>query len=128
MKKISKWDAFKSKEYTLEDMGRAAIFLLPSLKLKKKVGKETLEKNLESFLKKHFGGGTTSLVPKFGFWVNGEKVEYDESREYKVSFVGKERIPLLIRKVASIARLMNEKAVYFEAGQYACLIKPKTKK
>jgi hypothetical protein len=48
----------------------------------------------------------------------------DESRQYAVSFKGKDRIPLLLEELAHIATLAGEECIYFEAGQYACLVYP----
>jgi hypothetical protein len=48
----------------------------------------------------------------------------DESRIFEVSFKGKENIPLLIKKLAQVARLTGEECIYLKAGQYACTVAP----
>ena len=87
----------------------------------------TAEENLHQFLSKEFGAFTTTTVPYFGFWRSaGLRITYDECRLYEVSFVGKERMPLLLTKLAEIARIIGEECIYFKAGQYTCLVRPKS--
>jgi len=121
----SKWKSLTGKDYTLEDLGRPAIFLLPIRKLKQKVGNITVEEDLHRFLIEHFGAYTSSTIPSFGFWKSiREATISDECREYEVSFVGKERIPTLLKKLAEIAKIIEEECIYVKAGQYSALIYP----
>ena len=124
---INKWEAFKdNKYYKLKDLGRPAIFLLPAKKLKRKVNGISIDKSLNEFILKNFGAYTTSLLPSFGFWRNDKKkIVYDKCLEYEVSFAGKEKIPLLLRKIAEVAAAIDEECIYFKAGQYTCLVFPK---
>jgi len=126
MKNKSKWSEFGGKSYRIEDLGRPAIFLLPSRKLRTKMGSKTVEEKFHEFLAETFGAFTTTAVPYFGFWRNtGAQLIYDECRLYEVSFAGKEKIPLLLEKLAEVARAIGEECIYFKAGQYACLVHPK---
>jgi hypothetical protein len=110
----------------IEDLGRPAIFLIPIKKLGKKMGNSTVRKNLHLFLVEHFSAYTTSTVPGFGFWKNHQKLTIvDECCEYEVSFPGKNKIPLLLRKLTEIARVTGEACIYIKAGQYAALVYPK---
>ncbi len=121
-----KWSGFGSDRYRLQNLGRPAVFLVPLKKLAFKIGDETVEDQLHRFLIKQFGAFTTSAIPGYGVYTDPEqKVVLDESREYKVSFNGKERIPLLIDELARIAALVGEDCIYLEAGQYACLVYPR---
>ncbi len=121
----NKWKSFDGENYRIEDLGRPAIFLLPKKKLKRKVGDITVEEDLHKFLVKHFGAYTSSTIPSFGFWRNAKKATiFDECREYEVSFMGKERIPVLLKKLAQIAVIIKEKCIYIKAGQYSGLIYP----
>ena len=107
---MSKWEAFKNeKYYKLKNLGRPAIFLLPVKKLRKKVGGISVDKFLNEFILKNFGAYTTSLLPIFGFWRNDrKKIVYDKCLEYEVSFIGKEKIPLLLCKLAEVATAIDE--------------------
>jgi hypothetical protein len=89
-------------------------------------GGETIQRQLHRFLITNFGGFTTALIPSFGIWkdANQEAVE-DECRQYRVSFDGKERIPLLAAELARIAALIDEDCIYLEAGQYAATVSPR---
>lgn len=121
----NKWKGFSSGDYTIKNLGRPAVFLLPTKKLNKKFGGETLKSNLHKFLIKNFGSYTTSIVPQFGFWKkSNESTIVDECCEYEVSFLGKNRIPLLIKKLSEIASAAKEECVYLKAGQYSCFVYP----
>ena len=122
------WEGLDGPRYELIDLGRPATFFLPSHKLQRKMGKETIEEHLRSFLHRNFQAFTTTTVPYFGFWRdNGGKIHYDECRLYEVSFKGKERIPALCETLAEVARVIGEESIYLRAGQYTCLVKPKQK-
>ena len=122
----SKWAEFRSKRYELIDLGRPAVFLVPSHKLRLEQGGRTVEDDLHAFLLEKFGAFTTTTVPYFGFWrQNGQRFVHDECRLYEISFVGKKRIKILLEKLASVAEFIGEDCLYFKAGQYGCLVKPK---
>ena len=122
----NKWKQFRdSKNYHLVNLGRPAIFLLPSKKLNRKFNGTTVKEYLRNFLINNFGAYTSSLISNFGVWKNGKKmIVYDECQEYEVSFVGKEKIPLLLKKITEICLAIEEDCIYFKAGQYACLLYP----
>lgn len=121
----NKWKLFKGKKYRLENLGRPAIFLLPIKKLHVKLNALTIEEDLRSFLIKNFGAYSVSIIPSFGLWKNSEgAIISDECRQYEVSFVGKEKIPLLLGKLAEIVIALEEECIYFKAGQYSCLVYP----
>lgn len=121
----NKWAEFRCERYGIEDQGRTMVFLIPSYKLQKPVGQSTVEQILHSFLKKCIGSFTYLLVPYAGTWTNehGENF-YDESREYRVAFLGKERIPLLLEILAAIAQEIGEACIFVVVGQYAATIPP----
>jgi hypothetical protein len=75
----------------------------------------------------HFDGYTCAELPSFGVWKDGAKLYYDRCKLYEVSFKGKEQIPEFIKKLTDLCVAMGERAIYFKAGQYSCLIKPKNK-
>lgn len=119
------WKEFEDESYRLEDLGRAATFLLPSHKLRMDFGDSTVEKVLENFLFDNFYAFTTTTFPSAGLWRNNEnKVFYDECKRYEVSFAGKEKIPIIIKKLAEICKHIEEECLYFTAGQYVCIIYP----
>ena len=122
----SKWAPFRRKEYIIEDLGRPAIFLIPINKLQKKIEGVTVRESLHQFLVKNFSAYTTSTVPGFGFWKNDKKLTIvDECCEYEVSFLGKNKIPVLLRKLAEITNATGEECIYVKAGQYSALVYPK---
>jgi len=121
----NKWEGFKVRGCRIENLGRPAVFLIPSHKMRVKMGDQAVEEALHEFLAQKYGAFTTTLLPLFGFWQNGKKeIDYDECRQYEVSFPGKEHIPPLIEFLAKICQAIGEDCLYFKAGQYACTIWP----
>lgn len=125
----SKWAEFaENGNYRLVDLGRPAVFLVPEKKLKLKIGGKSIERHLQSFLSENFGAFTSSAMSNFGVWVNDEQVvSRDRCRVYEVSFLGKDKMSLLLKKLAEIAAAIKEECIYFKAGQYSCLIYPKSR-
>jgi len=126
----SKWKDLHDEYYEIVDLGRPAVFLVPSHLLQRSISTDddaqTVEQFIEAYLMDHFGAFTKTMIPEFGFWLSGGKKKcLDECRRYEVSFLGKERICPLMRMLAQVARIVNEDCVYFKAGQHACLIYPK---
>ena len=120
----SKWQSLSGSGYRLVDLGRPAVFLLPTKKLSR-----AIEKDLHWFIVAHFGAYTTSTIPSFGFWKNAERATIsDECRIYEVSFLGKDRIPVLLKKLAKVAAQIEEECIYVKAGQYTALVYPKRTK
>ena len=120
-----KWSGLGGMSYRLEDLGRPAVFLLPEEKLGIVIGDKTIRQIIEDFLVSHFGGFTTYTSTSYGVWRDGEQViAYDNCVLFRVSFEGKDRIPAFAAKLAEIALLIDEKCIYFEAGQYASLLFP----
>ncbi|KKT30014.1 hypothetical protein A3G55_04280 [Candidatus Giovannonibacteria bacterium RIFCSPLOWO2_12_FULL_44_25] len=120
--KQSKWRAFqKSDDYEIIDLGRPAVFLVPIGKLQVKVGKATVEKYLEKFLKKNFEAFTVRHSGIRGHW----KGQIDDLTEYEVSFLGKEKIPKLLKMLADLSEKIGEKCFYIKAGQYTALVSEK---
>jgi hypothetical protein len=109
----------------IESLGRMAVFLLPSLKLKQrqKLGR-TYEEIVHQFLMKHFGGYTASAGNIFGFWRNeaSGREWYGEHREYKVSFRGRDRVSMLQLFLSRLAADLGEESIYLEYGEDAWLI------
>lgn len=122
----NKWSEFERPEYRLQDLGRPAVFIIPTRALAQPMNEETLADNLNQFLVDNFGAYTAMTIPAFGIWRGpGGSLASDESRVYEVSFKGKENIPLLIKKLAQIAELTGEECIYLKAGQYSCLVSPR---
>lgn len=123
----NRWQKFQhGHNYDLVNLGRPARFLVPCGKLAFPYESTTVEKHLKAFLTQNFGAFTTSIVPNFGIWRNetGQLVD-DECREFRVSFLGKRRIALLLEELALVAHAIGEACIYVEAGQYAALVYPK---
>lgn len=114
-----------AKGLRLDSLGRMAVFLLPSLKLKQrqKLGR-TYEEIVHQFLMKHFGGYTASAGNIFGFWRDAASGRewYGEHREYKVSFRGRDRVAMLQQFLARLAADLGEESIYLEYGEDAWLV------
>ncbi len=121
----SKWADFDDPSYTIVDLGRPAVFLVPSHKLRLPMKDQDVETCIRDFLMDKFGAFSTTMVPQFGFWrAEDGRVDYDECRRYEVSFLGKEPIGDLMRLLAEICKVIEEDCIYFKAGQYTYLIYP----
>lgn len=119
------WEGLEQPGYRIENLGRTAVFLIPSTKLKMPYRDTTIENDLHEFLMKEFGAFRNPPVPDSGFWRNVDaRIVYDECRVYIVAFLGKERIPILFSKLVEIARYIGEACLYVEAGQYSGLLRP----
>lgn len=123
-KRASKWDKIPKGNYRVVDLGRPAIFLLPAEKLETMVGGITVRDLVHQFLVANFGAYTASYIPSFGLWRSGKGVIHDKCYEFEVSFSGKEKIPVLLEKLAGIAALIKEECIYVKAGQYSGLVFP----
>ncbi len=123
------WKDLGGPTYRIENLGRPAVFLIPSVKLRSPTPSgKTIEDDLHAFLSETFGAFTTTTVPFFGFWQNDhEQLVYDECRMYEVSFDGKHLIPQLLTKLAEICSLIGEECLYVKAGQYSGLLYPEKK-
>lgn len=111
--------------FRLDPLGRMAVFLLPSLKLKQRRRRgRSYEEVVHHFLLKHFGGYTASAGNIFGFWRDDEtgREYYGEHREYKVSFRGRERVAMLQHFLSKLARELAEDTIYLEYGEDAWLV------
>lgn len=111
--------------YTEVDLGRPASFLIPSLKLKGTDKEQRkIEDKIHVFLLENFSGYTVR-DGVYGYWKVDEKVFYGEHKEYRVSFKGKERIPLLKQFLAEITHEIEEQCLYIETGEDSFLNLPK---
>jgi hypothetical protein len=120
----NKWDEFASTKYTLKNLGRPAVFLIPSKKLRHQMNETTVEESVKIFLMGQFGAFSMTPLPYFGVWMDGEVIHYDECCRYEVSFVGKEHIPKLLEFLSDVAIATEEICLYVSAGQYTCLLYP----
>lgn len=108
----------------VESLGRMAVFLLPSLKMKQKKLGKSYEEIVHHFLMKHFAGYTASAGNIFGFWRDGKmrRDYYGEHKEYKVSFRGRDRVVMLQRFLSRLAGELGEESIYLEYGEDAWLV------
>ena len=123
---VNKWEGLTPLDCRIEDLGRPAQFLLPVQKLGMSTpsGKD-IRDDLHDFLLAEFGAFTTAHIPGFGIWRDAHgKAVVDDCTQYKVSFKGKDRIPVLLAKLKEVCQLMSEDCIYVEAGQYAGLLYP----
>jgi hypothetical protein len=105
-------------------IGQMAVFLVPSLKIKRRLkdGK-TVEEEIHNFLLDTFGGYTASAGNIFGYWKDGKGQEsYGEHKEYKVGLVDDRRADDLKRYIGRLAKDLDEECIYFEYGKEALFI------
>jgi hypothetical protein len=114
-------------DYEKVSLGRMAVFLLPSLKLKlrRQADGRTVEEHVHQFLLSHFDGYTAATGNIHGWWRNRGEEHYGEHREFKVAFAGKDRIAVLEGFLADVAVEICEQTIYIETGEDAWLIVPK---
>ena len=112
--------------YRKDSLGRMAVFLLPSLQLNSRDEDGiTLEEHVHRFLMANFSAYTAQAGNIHGFWKDaGGREHYGEHKVYKVSFPGKDRVPVLEEFLAQLARRLGEECIYLETGEDACLIYP----
>jgi len=113
--------------YREHDLGEAARFLVPSLKLKSppEAG-SSVESRLHDFLMKNFGGYTAQAGNIFGYWRDsGGRDSYGEHREYTVALLDHSKLCTLKTFLAQTAKDLGEECIYLLAGQHGFLIYPK---
>src|SRR6187549_706243 len=100
----------KKQSFRVESLGRMAVFLLPSLKLKQKQRGKTHEEIVHHFLMKHFAGYTASAGNIFGYWRDDQtgREYYGEHKEYKVSFRESDRAEMLQTFLSRLAKELGE--------------------
>jgi hypothetical protein len=114
----------RAQPFRVEPLGRMAVFLLPSLKLKQKKLGKNYEEVVHHFLMKHFAGYTASAGNIFGFWRDEktQREQYGEHKEYKVSFRGRNRVAMLQKFLSELAGELGEDSIYLEYGEDAWLV------
>jgi hypothetical protein len=114
----------KKQSFRVESLGRMAVFLLPSLKLKQKKRGKPHDEIVHHFLMKHFAGYTASAGNIFGFWRDDQtgREYYGEHKEYKVSFRGRDRVDMLQEFLSELAKELGEDSIYLEYGEDAWLV------
>ena len=112
--------------YREQRLGAPAMFLMPSLKLKKPgCDHPSLESRLHAFLMENFGGYTAQAGNIFGYWKDAAGADtYGEHREFTVSLTDDVSAPLLKEYLASIAKEMGEECIYLRAAGETFLIYP----
>ena len=124
---MNKWVEFRDKSFKIVNLGRPAVFFIPLKKLKGGRGIR-IRQDLHLFLITQFGAYSASLVPSFGFWRDASKATItDKCIVFEVSFDGKEKIPVLVKKLAELALGIKEDCIYLKTGQYSCLVYPNKK-
>jgi len=99
-------------------LGEAAIFLLPSLKLKKR----SVEEEVHRFLVENFGGYTAAAGNIFGYWVGPDGREsYGEHRQFMVA-VDEAKRQRLFEFLARIARELDEESILLHTADGVSVI------
>jgi hypothetical protein len=114
--------------YRKVSLGRMAVFLLPSLKLKAR-GQDgvPVEQRVHDFLIANFAGYTVETGNILGFWRDdGGQELYGEHRLFRVAFTSEDRVPELEAFLARVASEIGEQSIYLETGEDAWLIYPRS--
>lgn len=111
------------------DLGRPAIFLIPSVKVynpKYSKTRQSVAKTLHNFLTDVFGGYMCASGNIYGYF-RTEALEYDELREFRVAFKEDEektKVPLLQDFLARVCDDIGEECIYLICGEDAMLVYP----
>lgn len=114
----------------VENLGRRATFLIPSVKVyntKYSKTRQSIAKTIHTFLNSTFGGYTCASGNIYGYFAK-ETTEYDELREFRVAFKEDEKktkVPQLQEFLARICEDIGEECIYLECGEDAMLVYPK---
>lgn len=102
--------------YRKVPIGRAAVFLLPKIKL------DSVRDEVNHFLTEHFESFTLEEGNDIkGYW----RKAYDGVLvRYTVSFNGKDRIAILDEFLAKLAGKLNEECIYVSTGEDVWLVYP----
>ncbi len=105
-------------------LGEAAVFLLPSLKLKQRSADGApVEEKIHRFLMDNFGGYTAAAGNIFGYWVDDEgRHSYGEHRQFLVAIQGEEKRAKLQQFLAAIGRELGEDSILLQIGSSVSLI------
>lgn len=118
-------------KFRIEDIGRRATFLIPSVKVynaKYSKTRQSVAKTIHNFLNATFGGYTCASGNIYGYF-SKESAEYDELREFRVSFKEDDKrakVPKLQEFLASLCADIGEECIYLECGEDAMLVYPIT--
>jgi hypothetical protein len=118
LEKFNDWLTKKIEHEKLTDIGRMAIFYLPTKKSK------SLKSKIHNFLIKNYGAYTHEPSNIRGFWKQGKEIIKDRNERYEVSFSDKNKIPKLIDFLSEICGEMKEEAIYLTMGDQSYLVKP----
>lgn len=104
-----------------KSIGRAAIFLVPREKLGWDWQGKTVEEKIKEFLSENYGGCQKLTADIEGFWEGAYDGIYTQ---FKVTFLGKEKIAVLDKFLEELTQVTRENCVYEETGEDAWLIYP----
>lgn len=113
----------------IEDLGKPAVFLIPSVKVYNKKYSLTgqfIAREIHKFLMETFGGYTCASGNIFGYFTS-TFAEYDELRQFSVAFKedeGRTKVPKLQEFLAKICEDIGEECIYLVCGEHAMLVYP----
>jgi hypothetical protein len=101
-----------------ERLGKPAIFLLASLKLKRRSDAGiSVEEEVHRFLMEQFGGYTAAAGNIFGYWVGPDgRHSYGEHRQFMVALDAEEKVQRLKEFLAKIAGELDEESILLQLG------------
>ncbi len=114
----------------LENLGRRAMFLIPSIKVYNRSlskSRQSVAKTIHNFLIDTFGGYTCASGNIYGYF-KSEHTEYDELREFRVALgadpSGLQGLYKLGEFLARLCDDIGEECIYMENGNEATLVYP----
>jgi hypothetical protein len=110
--------------YFEQALGKTAVFLLPSLKLReRKENGAAIEEHVHHFLMDNFGGYTAAAGNIFGYWKDQDGSEsYGEHREFTIGLADDSKIGVLKAFLARMAAELDEQCIYLVAAGEAVLV------
>jgi len=111
----------------IEKLGTPVMFLVPSVKVygrKYSKSRQSVAKTIHNFLNDQFGGYTCASGNIYGYFTS-EFTEYDELREFRVSFeLHYDKWNTLCEFLANLAADIGEECIYIRNADRAFLIYP----
>jgi hypothetical protein len=114
----------------IEDLGRRAVFYVPSVKVYNRKYSKTnrsVARSIHRFLTEVFDGYTCASGNIYGYFGSESAAEYDELREFRVAFKEDEKktkVPKLQEFLAELCENIGEECIYLECGEDAMLVYP----
>ena len=125
MKNTPRRKVVEIKHPCLNYIGHEAIFYVPRYKLTTQIGGKLVKDLIHEFLSVNYKAYTLGDSTITGFWIGGEKMQdvfEDKNVEYRVAFLGRQRVLHFIDFLSKLCRDMNEIALYLRMGKKSYIV------